>query len=352
MSERARLYWRVRTAHLERAAQLPDSTIYYAGTRSDFDPELAARSALVPAPGLRAALLLLRNPPAILEVNEPLMYASAIWTAATLAILDLGRVVGRRRSTVVTYAIENLNPFTGPATNPVKWVKRLARAGATRFAWHRVDRIVYGTQAAQELYQQVFGAGRAATALIPALPARPSATPPKVARSALFVSSFVQRKGIPTLLDAWPAVREALPDASLTLIGKGPLLERVQAAAASDPSLRVLVDPPRPDIHRALAAAQVVVLPSQPTATWREQVGLPIVEGLTNGCTIVTTTETGLASWLDAHGHHVVPRPGDSGLLAAAIIAALAEPLDPELVGAALPPEDGRLAADEWLFRA
>jgi glycosyltransferase involved in cell wall biosynthesis len=90
------------------------------------------------------------------------------------------------------------------------------------------------------------------------------------------------------------------------------------------------------------------VLPSQPSATWREQVGLPIVEGLSYGCTIVTTTETGLAGWLSEHGHRVVAADADDGELAAAVAAALLNPV--EDVVASLPDHDGRLAADAWMF--
>ena len=69
------------------------------------------------------------------------------------------------------------------------------------------------------------------------------------------------------------------------------------------------------------------MLPSQPTSAWREQVGLPIVEGLSYGCTIVTTTETGLAGWLSEHRHRVLPADANEAQLAAAIIDALRRPV-------------------------
>jgi glycosyltransferase involved in cell wall biosynthesis len=111
------------------------------------------------------------------------------------------------------------------------------------------------------------------------------------------------------------------------------------------------VDPPRAQIHQLLASSQVLVLPCQPTPSWREQVGLPIVEGLSYGCTVVTTTETGLASWLAAAGHQVTSADATAEELAAAILAAVRHPLQAGDVLASLPDVDGRLAADDWLFR-
>ena len=89
---------------------------------------------------------------------------------------------------------------------------------------------------------------------------------------------------------------------------------------------------------------------AQPTTTWREQVGLPLVEALSYGCTVVTTNETGLAGWLADHGHQVVPGAAATAELAAAVVRALRAPLTVGAVLASLPAEDGRLAADRWLF--
>ena len=72
------------------------------------------------------------------------------------------------------------------------------------------------------------------------------------------------------------------------------------------------------------------------------------MEGLSYGCTIVTTTETGLAGWLTEHQHRVLPADADEAQLAAAIVDALRRPVagvrDP------LPAQDGRLTADAWMF--
>ena len=124
----------------------------------------------------------------------------------------------------------------------------------------------------------------------------------------------------------------------------------MRAAAARDASILLEIDPPRVRIHEAMATSSVLTLPSQPSATWREQVGLPIVEALSHGCTIVTTRETGLADWLESGGHSVYRDAGSAQALASAILRALDAPVDRTDVLAALPERDGRLAADDWLF--
>lgn len=350
MLPRARLYWSVRTAHLERARQLPSARIYFAGRRYDFDNREATGLDLVPAAGLRAAWLLFRDPPAVLEVNEPLMAASARWTVTALAALDLRRLLGGRRTTVVSYAIENRDPSGDAGPGLRGKLAGIVRRWSMRRIWHRVDRIAFGTAGAQTLYRDLFGAAPGQATLVEALPNAVADEKPKRRHQALFVSAFAERKGVPLLLEAWPQVVKALPDARLTMIGKGALTAAVLSAADEQGSIEVVVDPPRKVIHAALAEASAVVLPSQAAAGWREQVGLPIVEGLANGCTIVTTDQTGLADWLGVHDHEVIAAGGEPATLAQALIAALDNPIDPSRVRAALPATDGRLAADEWLF--
>ena len=128
------------------------------------------------------------------------------------------------------------------------------------------------------------------------------------------------------LAAAWPlVVAEARPDATLTLLGKGALEQEARALSVAEPSVAVEVDPSRPRIHSVLDEARVLVLPSQPRPDWREQVGLPIVEGLAAGCPVVTTTETGIAGWLDEHGHGRVRAGSDAGARRG-ILATIAAP--------------------------
>lgn len=352
MSAHARLYQSVRTAHLERARELTPATIVFAERRYDFDQELAQSVELVDGRGWRAARHLLKNPPSVLEINEPLMLESALWTLFTVTTLRLrARVTRSPRPRIVTYAIENRAADGNGGRRMRTRVKTQLRRVAAGVLWrHCLDRVAFGTADAQELYVAALGHGRhVESRLIWALPAAVRPTVEGRERIALFVSALSERKGVDILLDSWQTVRAAVPDARLMIIGKGPLVDDVRRACAADPTMRLVIDPPRRTIHEALARARILVLPSRRTPTWREQVGLPIVEGLAHGCTVVTTTETGLAQWLRDHGHQVVA-PGDAESLGAALIAGLVHPLPLEAVLGSLPERDGRLAVDDWLF--
>jgi glycosyltransferase involved in cell wall biosynthesis len=350
-----RLYESLRTAHLERAHELAPASIVYRVTRYDFDDSLAAGLDLVPAGPLASAWLIARSRVETLEVNEPLMTSSLPATALVLAALAVRRRMTGRATTVVSYLIGNADPFTS-ATAP-RLRTRLRRRGErvlARAVWRRLDRVVFGTEAARETYTRLLGSPspRASVTSVPALPTRHQdargggVRPPAVA----FVGSFVERKGLRVLAAAWPLVVAARPQATLTLLGKGALEQEARALSVAEPSVAVEVDPSRPRIHSVLDEARVLVLWSQPSPTWREQVGLPIVEGLSHGCTVVTTTETGLADWLDAHGHVVASDPRSPQVLADAIVAALDANRAADDVLADLPARDGRLAADDRLF--
>ena len=349
----ARLYLSLRSAHLERAHALPPAAIIFTARRYDFDESLVEGLDLVEVSPLGAVTLLARSRLEVLEINEPLMVASLRMTALSVAVVRLRDRLTRRRTTVVSYAIDNLDPWSAPVR--AGWRPRLRRWSdrrLARFVWKRLDRICYGTPAAQELYHRLMRSRRAAEALITALPvaAERDAEQQPDPMQVVFLGAFLERKGIDRVLAAWPLVRAAVPAARLRVLGKGALEPPVLAAAAADESIDVVLDPARRRIQEELLRSQVLVLPSQPTPTWREQVGLPIVEGLAAGCSVVTTTETGLASWLAAHGHSVIEPGSEPGVLAQAIVDRLRSGRPPADVLADLPPVDGRLEADRWMF--
>lgn len=351
--DRVRLYEVVRSAHLERARLGPPATTVFRTRRYDFDPVLAEGLDLVEArTAWSMALLLARSRIAVLEINEPLMRSSLARTAVAVLVVRAAARLRRRPVSVVTYAIENRDPFSGPSIGPLRsrlrrWLDhRLARAVAAS-----VDRIAFGTAAAEELYRGRLPAiSRATSALVPALPAACTCGPLVADPDhVLFVGALSPRKGVDLLLDAWPEVVRLRPTARLTVVGSGPLQELVADLAVRRPDVTLIVDPPRVEVHRALREAALLVLLSQPTSTWREQVGLPLVEALAHGCTVVTTRETGLARWLSDHGHAVLCPTADRLQVAAAIAGALGASRPAASVLADLPEVDGRLAADDWL---
>jgi glycosyltransferase involved in cell wall biosynthesis len=233
----------------------------------------------------------------------------------------------------------------------------------SRIAAGGIDRLAFGTDAAAALYARTVPAAHdAVSTVIPALPAacrcgRGSGTAePKEPGLVLFLGALTGRKGFDRLLAAWPSLAgpadgdDGEPAVRLQIVGKGPFEQSATELAARDSRVTVTIDPPRAQVHAELRRARVLVLLSQPTPGWREQVGLPLVEGLAHGCAVVTTTETGLAGWLSAHGHQVLSPDADAAAVAAAIRRAVTDSPTPAQITASLPALDGRLAADAWLF--
>lgn len=348
-----KLYDVVRTAHLERIEQGAATTILYRSRRYDFHVEAMEGLDVCQAGIVRTMMHCLLKPIDIIEINEPLI--------ARTAPRSLAAVIGNRaraacrmgpRARVVTYAIESLDPAIVARDLPwrARWKWRL-QACLIPAVWASVDRLALGTELAEQVYRGVFRGRWPEHRVVPALPAPRLSSPRASPRSAtlVFLGDLSARKGFPQVLDAWPIVRERVPDARLIILGRGEGEAAAIALAERDDSVTVHIDPPRARIFDVLAQCKVLALPSRSTPRWREQVGLPIVEGLASGCLIVTTTETGLAPWLQANGHSVV-RPADEAELAAGITMSLESKRTPADVLATLPALDGRLAAEQWLY--
>lgn len=353
-----RVYQSLRTAHLERAHALDPASIVYLERNYDFSEDQLTGLDVHHVSGVKDLIRLLSRADADeVEINEPLMLSATKLELAAVATLRLRGLVRRRRIRVVSYAIGNDDPFAvsdGRLRSP--WRRCVYRL-ATAWLVNQVDRLAVGTPGALAEYQPYLRRRRGEVRLIPALPTacetcpEPASAPPR--RGVTFVGAFDNRKGLTQLLDAWPAVSAREPGTPLRLLGKGELAHVAVDAAAADPTITTLIDPARDEIHRAMREAKVLVLLSQPTPTWREQVGLPIVEGLSHGCEIVTTTETGLAEWLREHDHQVLEASDQTTARTAdAIIAALATNRTALDVISSLPTVDGRLEADRWMFES
>ncbi|WP_165314441.1 glycosyltransferase family 4 protein [Agromyces protaetiae] len=293
----------------------------------------------------------------MLELNEPTMIR--IWPALGLysTAFRIARRFSRERKRAVLYAIDNLDllasirkkvprPWTGFAVATARLMMR--------YLISTFDRIAFGSEGAKVAYLQVAGGilAQKETRLVPQVPARCAcaytAEMAKNPGSVLFVGSLEQRKGIRQLLEAWPIVVGDLPNATLTIVGTGPLEQEVREWAR-DHDVEFVHDPARERVHFEFARAECVVLLSQPADYWREQIGLPIVEGLAHGCRVVASEQTGIASWLKESGHTIVSSAARGNEVARAIEAAVARDDLAEEILAQLPKRHTRLDADEWL---
>lgn len=347
-----KIYDEVRTAHLERVADRR-TTILYRQRRYDFDDGLASQIDVRRAGAVRTLLWAYRHPVDVIEIAEPFVIGAAPRSLAAVVGNRLRAAIGgERRARVVSYAIESLHPDDIALVLPLKArLKRRAQRMLVPFVWRSTDRLALGTELALQVYRRSFRGRWPDHRVLPALPAARCIALPTAGRgrTLVFLGDLSVRKGFPQLLEVWPRVHARVPGARLSILGRGVGEPAATALAAHDPTVSTFVNPPRAMIFATLAASKALVLPSQRTPLWREQVGLPIVEGLSFGCSIVTTTETGLAAWLAAHGHGVVA-PDDVDALCEAVVAALESERTPADIVADLPDVDGRAAAEAWLY--
>jgi glycosyltransferase involved in cell wall biosynthesis len=334
---------------------MSSSSIYYLKRRDDFDEALLSSDRTVMRMSFIGILFrLVRNPPTILELPEPMWFNYAVHSILLSRLLRILRPLKSRETRIVAYAIENGDYDAKPRS--LDWLPSFIWNAISvllaKTAWRGIDRIAFGSNGAREAYGRMLGKAGPADSMewriFQALPTRCPCVELEVPvkKNITFVGALEKRKGIDVLLDAWPAVVEAEPDARLQVVGEGPM-KRLVMEASSGPNITYLGSLGRAEIHSLMAQTAVVVLPSQRNGRWREQIGLSIVEGLSHGCRVVASRETGLAEWLESHGHVVVDAPTTSATLSNGILRALIQINGP--VFEFLPERDGRIAADDWL---
>lgn len=145
----------------------------------------------------------------------------------------------------------------------------------------------------------------------------------------LFVGRLETEKGVEVLIDAW---RRAGLDqtASLTFAGSGSL-------RPEGPGIKLLGPVPRDDLPALYAAADALVLPSIPTATFLEPWGLVVNEAMHQGTPVIASDAVGAAAGglVDDGRNGLVVPAGDAAALATRIRALAVNPGLRERLGAA-----------------
>ncbi|WP_419254474.1 glycosyltransferase family 4 protein [Caulobacter sp. ErkDOM-YI] len=329
--------------------------LVYRSRAYDFDEALAAQSNVIQLSRIGVAKLLLKQRYDTVELNEPMLLSA--WPSLLLYIfvIRLCDALRRSRTSIVSYAINNsdLAPAVSSYTHLPKFISEFVARMFCTILTGQYDRIAFGTPDARKTYERAIGRmpRRMAVREFPALDsACRECVQSKNPNEVIFLGSFEPRKGITRLLDAWPLVLEKNPSSRLKIVGKGPLLEQLLLWQSISPTSTIDVDPSRAEIHTHLSTAHVLVLYSQPSSRWKEQIGLPILEALSHGCEIVASSETGIAPWLLDHGHQVVPPHAPKQQLASAILKALVARRTAAEIKSELPDQDNRLLASEWLW--
>lgn len=353
----ALFYKSLRSAHIERASARPGLRVYFLERTYDLTDEMAKSSQFASQVKRRSlARRVWVDGCRVLEINEPAMVRAAPEILAAVATKSLLALFGRRID-LVSYAIENHDPALTISHHfhlPVRISRIVVRcwlAVICRF----YSRIAFGTSQSMTLYNRVYPRlgkrveVRRFTAF-PAARAEVGDRPTKLGQ-LVFVGALDERKGIELLLDAWPLVAAGVPGAKFYIFGVGPLERRVASWVEGRADVELSTRATRAEIFDCMAESSVVALLSQRVPYWREQIGLPLLEGISVGCTVVCTSESGIADELAAIGHRVIA-PGDSVAVAPTVINALRNPLPRGEVLASLPKLDGRESAGNWLLRA
>ena len=133
------------------------------------------------------------------------------------------------------------------------------------------------------------------------------------------VARLEPEKGHPTLLEAWPAVLRAVPDAYLLIVGEGSRRDALEAQARElRIAHRVVFTGRRDDVPAVTAALDVAVLPS-----YREAQGLTILEAMALSRPVVASNVGGIPEMIEDGVTGLLVPPHDADALAAAIIRLL-----------------------------
>ena len=224
------------------------------------------------------------------RAGVPFLYWTGIWsqltTPAHLAAIPLVRHIERRADAVIAY---------GP---------------------HVADYVrSHGAKNVHVAPQPVDVGFWSAAADGPAARAR-AGDPPLL---ALFAGRDAPGKGVPELLAAWRRTRIAADGGILALAGP---------PAASGAGVMALGPLEPADLRNFFAAADVVVVPSVPTRSFREPWGLVVNEAMLQRTCVIATDAVGAAAGGLVSGGEtgVVVPAGDPAALAAAIDALAGDP--------------------------
>ncbi len=133
------------------------------------------------------------------------------------------------------------------------------------------------------------------------------------------VARLEAEKGHRTLIDAWPEVLTAVPNAWLLVVGEGSERDSLEAEAASlGVSERVVFTGRREDVPAVTAALDVAVLPS-----YREAQGLSVLEAMALSRPVVASNVGGIPEMIEDGVTGLLVPPNDCDALAAAIIELL-----------------------------
>ena len=178
---------------------------------------------------------------------------------------------------------------------------------------------------------------------------RPAADPIKErtkAPTVLFIGRLSTGKGVDDLLLAFKAVRIALPDAELLLVGPkndgglgGKAAELLEQAESME-GVKLLGPKKQRELPGLIRQAWVVVLLSKTLKRWAEQVGMVNLQSLACGTPVVTSDSGSISEYVSSEGGAIIVPEGDVAAATKAILEILRDPAKRENMGK---------AGNEWI---
>ena len=141
----------------------------------------------------------------------------------------------------------------------------------------------------------------------------------RVDHRVAFLGRDDPRKGLDVILEAWPSIREAHPDAELIVMGAS------RASAPEGVSFTGRVN--GGEKRRLLATTSVFVAPN----TGGESFGIVIAEAMAAGCAVIASDLPAFRAVVGRHGHLV--RPGDARELGKAVRRLLGDRVEARSIG-------------------
>jgi len=131
----------------------------------------------------------------------------------------------------------------------------------------------------------------------------------------LFVGRLVEEKGILDLILAYSAIVQDFPSRTkLVVAGEGSLRDRAKYLARRfgiEKSVIFIGSQPYDIMPRLYSIADIFVLPSAPTRSWKEQFGMVLVEAMASGKPIISTLTGAIPEVVGPAGLLIPPRKPD-----------------------------------------
>ena len=184
--------------------------------------------------------------------------------------------------------------------------------------------------------------------------------PTRSAVKFLFVGRLEREKGIEVLLSAWRAAALSAPSAALIVAGSGSLSALVAAAehagrsrpaeGAQGAAVVALGPVSAVELRNLYAAADVLVLPSLPTRTFREPWGLVVNEAFNQGVPVIATDAVGAVAGglVRSRRNGLIVRAASASALACAIRELAHDEALRKRLGAAARADVARYTYEAW----